>query len=454
VRWLLLKDLQILRRSPLLVALLVIYPIAVALLIGFALSGGPDKPRVAFVNEVPPGESTFTVGGEQRDASQYAEKLFEAVEPVRVKTRAEALKKVEDGDVLGALIIPRDATEKLRSALSLTGTGERPEIEVVYNGEDPVKRDFVESVVEARLADANLALSREITKVGAKYLDILLTGGEIDLFLQKIEVLGLERSEGVIREQAERLPEGSKAREELERVARFASLAVDNLDLSDEILASIGEPVQVKQTVLNGSRTPLDAFAVAVAVTISLMFVCVLLAAGMLALEREEHAFGRLVRGLVSRTTLLAEKVLLAGLCAFALGALLVAGLSIFVDIAWSQAPLWLAALLLGALAFAALGVAVGALAREVRAASLLAFLLSLPIAFLALVPSGTVSDALYDVISVISAAFPFKPTLTALDRTLNDTSGSVLAPLAHLVVLILAWGALARVALRRFASS
>ena len=452
MRWLLLKDLQILRRSPLLVALLVIYPIAVALLIGFALSGGPDKPRVAFVNEVPEGESTFTVGGEQRDASDYATRLFEVVTPVRVETRAEALQKVEDGDVLGALIIPRDATEKLRSALSLTGTGERPEIEVVYNGEDPVKRDFVESVIEARLADANLALSREITKVGAQYLDILLTGGEIDLFLQKIEVLGLERSEEVIREQAERLPEGSNARDELERVARFAELAVDNLDLSDEILASIGEPVQVKQTVLNGSRTPLDAFAVAVAVTISLMFVCVLLAAGMLALEREEHAFGRLVRGLVSRTTLLAEKVLLAGGCAFVLGALLVAGLSIFVDVSWSQAPLWLLALLAGALAFAALGVAVGALAREVRAASLLAFLLSLPIAFLALVPSGTVANTLYDVIQAISAAFPFKPTLTALDRTLNDTSGSVLAPLAHLAALVVAWGALARLALRRFA--
>ena len=40
-----------------------------------------------------------------------------------------------------------------------------------------------------------------------------------------------------------------------------------------------------------------------------MMFVALLLAAGMLALEREENAFGRLVRGLVSRTELVAEKV-------------------------------------------------------------------------------------------------------------------------------------------------
>ncbi len=38
MRWLLVKDLQILRRSPLLLALLVVYPIVVALLIG--LLGG------------------------------------------------------------------------------------------------------------------------------------------------------------------------------------------------------------------------------------------------------------------------------------------------------------------------------------------------------------------------------------------------------------------------------
>ena len=48
------------------------------------------------------------------------------------------------------------------------------------------------------------------------------------------------------------------------------------------------------------------------------MFVTVLLAAGLLALEREEQAFGRLVRGLISRTALLAEKVVLSALCALA----------------------------------------------------------------------------------------------------------------------------------------
>ena len=51
MRWLLIKDLQILRRSPLLVAMLVIYPILIAALVGFAVTSGPSKPRVAFLRQ-------------------------------------------------------------------------------------------------------------------------------------------------------------------------------------------------------------------------------------------------------------------------------------------------------------------------------------------------------------------------------------------------------------------
>jgi len=53
----------------------------------------------------------------------------------------------------------------------------------------------------------------------------------------------------------------------------------------------------VQRTVIGGHRTPLDTYTAAIAVTMSLAFVVVLLAAGMLALEREEQAFSRLVRG-------------------------------------------------------------------------------------------------------------------------------------------------------------
>ena len=58
MRWLLLKDLQILRRSPLIVGLLIAYPVVLGVLIGFALSADNSKPRVAFLNEVPPEDTS------------------------------------------------------------------------------------------------------------------------------------------------------------------------------------------------------------------------------------------------------------------------------------------------------------------------------------------------------------------------------------------------------------
>jgi ABC-2 type transport system permease protein len=450
MRWLLLKDLQILRRSPLLVALLVIYPVVLAVLIGLALSAGPEKPKVAFVNLVPPEKNEFSIGGQKLDASKYADQLFKSIDPIRVKTRAEAVAKVRSGEALGALILPPDATDRLQDTLNLSGA-EPPEVEVLYNAEDPVKRRYVESTVESRLADANGALSKNLTTLAAKYIGIVTSGGDFTLLGQDVSVLGLKRSAAILDGVIASLPAASGQRAALEPVARFARLAADNLDVSKPILRSIATPVQVKQTIVKGKRTPLDTFAVAVAVTISLMFVTLLLAAGMLALEREEHVFGRLVRGLVTRTGLLVEKVGLAALCSTVVTALMLIGLALFVDLDWARAALWLPALVFGAAAFAALGVAIGALAREVRAASLLALMLSLPIAFLALVPSGSVSAGLFDVVNAISALFPFKPALRALDAALNDAEPGMPGPLLHLALLTVGFTAVARVAIRRF---
>ena len=200
MRWLALKDLQILRRSPLLVGVLVVYPVLIALLIGLALSRGPDKPKVAFVNLVPEAASTIRLGGETVDASSYANRLFESIEPVRLDTRAEAVEKVRSGEVLGALIVPEDITTKLSSGL------ESAEVEVIFNNEDPVKGRFVEQIINSRLADANAALSDRFKQIAVEDIELLLEGGELDLFGRTLNILGLRRTGEILERALASLP--------------------------------------------------------------------------------------------------------------------------------------------------------------------------------------------------------------------------------------------------------
>jgi ABC-type transport system involved in cytochrome c biogenesis permease component len=441
MRSLLHKDLLILGRSRLLVVLLVVYPVAIALLIGFAISRSPSRPRVAIVDETAPGE-TIQVGSERVSAGQYALQLFSQVQPVRVSTRAQAIAKVRSADVLAAVVIPADIAARIAS-----GT-RQGELEVIYNG-DALEQALVQSQISAALAQANLGFSEQIQRAAAGAIDLLLRGGNLGVLGAPTNLIGLDEIPPLLRRVIARQPPGPD-RAQLERVAAFAGFAAQNLNLSKNVLSTVGQPIRVRSTLLHGRRTPLNTFAVVVAVTVSLMFVCVLLAAGGVALEREEHTLSRLARGLVSRAALLAEKGILAAGCSLLVAFAMLAGVGGFVTLDWSRVGEWLIALAFGALAFGALGVAIGALAREVRAASLLAFLLSLPLAFLALVPAGSVAHGLYDVIGAISFVFPFKASLQALDAAVNRSSPSIGISLVHLTGLTILFGGLARAGLRR----
>ena len=441
MRWLLAKDLKILSRSRMLVAVLVIYPVAIALLIGLAISRSPSKPRVAIVDETPPGQ-TIQVGSQRVEVSEYAAQLFSQIQPVPVASRAQAVAKVKAGDVLAAVVIPRNIAARLSSNLVPA------HLEVIYDG-DALEQSLVHSTLNSALAQANLGFSEQIQQAAAEALERLLQGGNLGVLGGPQNLIGLSQVPAGLNRIIARLPPGAD-RAELERISQFAQFGAQNLLLSKNVLSTVSQPIRVQSTLLHGRRTPLNTFAVVVAVTVSLMFISVLLAAGGVALEREEHALMRLVRGLISRERLLVEKGLLSAGCAFVVAFAMLAGISAFVALDWSRVGQWIAALAFGAVAFGALGVAIGALAREVRAASLLAFLLSLPLAFLALVPAGSVAAGVNDAIDAVSFVFPFKAALQALDAAVNGASPSIGSPLIHLAALTLLFGALARVGLRR----
>jgi ABC-2 type transport system permease protein len=452
MRWLLIKDLQILRRSPLLVGLLIVYPVVLALMIGFALSSPPGKPKVAFYSAVAPGKGRISFGSQQINVSKYANQLFQSVQPIKVNSRDQAVAMVRNGQAAAALIVPGDIVGQIQDLVT-QGVG-NPTVEVILNSRDPLERQFVDQAITTRVNQLEQAVSKQVLRVAIADLQEVLSGGTVNILGQDVQLLGLRNSRAIVRGTIASLPGNSPLRPALNQVVNFADLAIAGLGFAGPVLGSIGTPLTVDTTELAGKTTPTDAYAAAIAVIVSLMLLALLLSAGMLALERSENAYSRLVRGLVTPGRLLLEKVVLAAAGGTLVTLIMAALVSSFVHLQWARFPLWLVALGFAAAAFGALGVAIGGVAREVSVASLMAVLLSLPIAFIALVPSTAVSGALGSVLDAVAFVFPFRAALQAVSNAFSGTAPGIGWPLVHLVGLTLLFAALARLAMRRFAAS
>src|SRR4051794_16680310 len=167
MRWLFVKDLQIMRRSPLLTALLVIYPIVIAVLIGFALSRGPSTPRVAFLNEIPEG-TPLTIAGKQLDITGARGELCSRIDCIDVSSEDQARQMVESGDVPAPLLRRKGSIPDLKSRARLTPS--RPTGGVLDNEEGLVKASLVDDRINTPTNQANLKLSKKVTRLAANYL--------------------------------------------------------------------------------------------------------------------------------------------------------------------------------------------------------------------------------------------------------------------------------------------
>ena len=240
----------------------------------------------------------------------------------------------------------------------------------------------------------------------------------------------------------------AEKRAELEEFAALSEGAKRGATFARSLLKRVGQPIKLENQPV-GTNSSLSSLAVAVAVAVSAMFVALLLGAGMLAYETEDQMLTRLLRGLASRSTIVVEKTVLAGLCAFIVGTVMVIAFGFFVDIRWERAWAWLPAIVLAALAFGAAGVMIGAASGDVRAASLASFMIGLPLAAAALVPKGAVSEGLWYVLEAINSIFPFKPALDFVRAGLSP-GFDALIPGLHLALLIAIYCAIASLAIRR----
>ena len=231
---------------------------------------------------------------------------------------------MKNGQALAALIIPGDITSQIESLVT-TGVGS-PTVQLILNSSNPLEQQFVEQSISSKINQLEQAVSKQVLRVAIGDLQEVLKGGTINIAGQEVKLLGLRVSRSLVQGAITALPRGSAFRPALQQVVNFAGLAIQGLSFASPVLGSIGTPLTVQQSQVNGRTTPADSYAATIAVVISLMLVTLVLAASLLAIERSENTYARLVRGLVSPGALLGEKVGLAaagaGLLALLMAAL------------------------------------------------------------------------------------------------------------------------------------
>ncbi len=433
---LLRKDLLVLVRSPLLLAVLIAYPLLVAGLVGLVAGYGSSKPRVALVDEdhLP---DLVAVGGHRFRIQDAIDEVSKNVHLVRMDS-GDARRALATGRVVATLTVPTGFLADLKSGLHSPS--------LVYETTRGGISSRVTQQIQALVYALNRQLQTAYVQTDLGYVQLIVRGGDAEFGGRTYHVLGLSRMQELL----DRLPPSP----ERNRIGEFARIAGIALTQTGSLLASTANPIELERAREESRSSLLSAQVQAYALALTITFLALLLAAGAIASERDENAIGRLARGLVSLGELVWAKVALAAVVAVALGLAIAVVFGVIVEAGgvvggepWQRIPLLAVGLVIAGAALGALGTLIGALAREARAASLVAVLVVMPIVFLGLVPREVAPVAGW-----LSDALPFSHAVRYFASSLYDTSPwrSVGRELAWLVGLGLAFGGLARVATRR----
>jgi len=400
---LLKKDLLVLRRSPLLLAALLAYPIVIALLVGLVAGYANAKPRVAWVDEegLP---AVVAVGGHRFHIQTVIDDVAQQVTLVKEPTR-EAARDLSNGKVVATITVP----DGFLSELGTTTSSPQLILRTTSGGLSQRVTEQMQSLVY----QLNRKLQSGFIAANLREVNLLEHGGKFGSY----QVLGLDKMDATLAT----LPQNERVAQ-LRQFVRIARLA---LAQTGNALHATANPISLAQPKQKGRTWVLSAQVQSYGIALTVTFLALLLAAGATAAERDEGTIGRLRRGLVSYGQIVLSKVALAAVVGVALAAAIAVVFGLVVDIGgvqggepWQRLPLLLVGVVLAAGVVGAAGALLGALARESRAASLLAVLVVLPVVFLGLVPRGALAAAWW-----VSRFLPFAHAVRWFSAALYDTS-------------------------------
>ena len=443
IRVLLAKDLRVLARSRALLVALVLYPLLVAFLVGLVARFASERPRVGFVDldGIP---EVLVVGGERFHVDRVLEQVEGEVDLVPL-TEDEAERRLATGDIVGAIVVPRGFVRNLR------GMVRRPVLVLRLTRGGLAGR--VERQTEALVYNLNRQLQEAYIRANLEYVRLVREGGSGSFLGNRFDIVGLEGARDILAA-IERKTDDPAIAEDVRELQTFVREALLALEESGVSLRATANPIELALDDEGRRSWLLSAQVQAYALALTVALLCIVVAAAGIASERDENVLGRLTRGLVRLGELVAEKIALVAVIAVGLGLALAVVLGLAVELAgpgglgpWTRLPLLVVGLAFAGAAFGAFGVLLGALARETRAAALVALLVALPAVLLGFLPEVAVAPAAW-----VSTALPFIHSVRLFESALYDAEpwATVAREAVWLAGLAGAFAAAARAAARR----
>jgi len=434
------KDLLSLRRAPLVVILLALYPLLIAGLVGTVAGYANSRPRIAVVDlDHIPAETT--VAGHTYHIKNLIDEVAKNVH-ISWMNKAQAAQALRTGEVVGVITIPRGFVADLKSITI------NPQVEFETSQGGISSR--VTQQMQALIYNLNRKLQDAYLKDAIGYISIIRNGGTADFLGSNYKVLGIKEARSLLASEKN----NPKAAE----VVRFLDTAEGALRASEVSAHAVAQPIRLATATRSGRGWLLSAQMQAYALALTVSILALALGAAVTASERDENVACLLGRGLVSRFSLLAAKIALATIISIAVGGVILLAFGMIVEIGgisggqpWQRIPLVLGGVTLFGAALGAIGTLIGALAREGRSATLGALLVALPIVLLGLIPREIAPPA-----GLISDIFPFSHGERFFSSALYDLHPwATVGPEAlWLLGLLVAWGAVARLVQPRLTES
>lgn len=385
--WTLLKkDARVIFRSRLLLVVLLLYPLVIVAILGYAFSQPNQRVPLALVNldvdaqgraregfvRDPIEESTT---GLLVSSRQIIDELRPFADIREVANEEAGRRLLLSGEVQAVVLFPSGFVNDL---VGLEGSGR---LQITLDQSDPVRAKFMEILIRGVVQDFQ-------ERIVASKVDLVVDAINDSLHLALPADHALYPGFRGVRERlvdirASHPDLTTDQRQRLNESIAFIDRIIPTLENSRSIMESVAEPVNVTLAQEKSGSLFIRDLVVPAAVGLSIFWTGTLATSSLVVYERESPAFTRLRVTPTTRASIYASKFVLAAVIILGQSLVILLAAILFWDTRVDDAGLTFLLVLLSTFASIGLGVFVSGIGRDVNGTILMSVLVTFPMLFL-----------------------------------------------------------------------